>query len=223
MRAALRSPILGLAFAAQSLCAAETNAQPTPAPAPWCFRGRPRPQCGSFWITEAGYYRQLAGTEVSRTYGDVEIPGPALDSHVSWELGGMVNRGRTEAFGGTLLVGVDDAGPRFALKARYRRWLGRGAGSLDFSGGPARATARVPYPGSAGFTARAYGVTGEIALDWHDWAAITVRGDVMRAGDRTVGAVYGGARVGSYPALGVTAAAALYVALIAAALSGLGF
>lgn len=222
MRTAFSCPAAGLALVALSLAAPELEAQRAPALEASCFRGRPAPECGSFWITEAGYYRRLGGSEVDRNLGDVTIAAPALDSHLSWEVGGMVNHGPIEAFGGTLLVGVDNAGARLAVKARYRRWLGRSS-TLDFSGGPARAVARVPDTGGARFHTRAYGVTGDIALGWGDWAAVTVRAEALRVGDRTVGAVYGGARLGSYPAVGVTVAGALYVALLVAALSGADF
>jgi len=80
---------------------------PSPAQAQTCFRGRPLPTCGSFWITEAGYGRR---------------PQEGGEHHFSWELGGMRNLNEESAVGATvyLTLGYSEA---WGLKARYRRWL----------------------------------------------------------------------------------------------------
>lgn len=193
-------------------------AQSTADPARACFAGRPLPECKTFWLTEVGYYhRASGGGSVQRVPAD--FAGRLdLDDHFSWELGRMWNRTARTAVGSTLLFGGGGSGLRFGVKGRYRRWLSQRS-SLDFSAGALGVVTRSPYSQP---NARGYGVTGEVALGWKDWAAIAVRADAVRGADRNAAAVYTGVRLGSYPAITVTAAIAAYAAVIFALMSGEG-
>jgi hypothetical protein len=73
-------------------------AAPTPAAAQFCFRGRPRPACSTFLISEF-----LVGSRFSES----QYAQTLVIAH--WEYGLMANVGDRTAVGGT---------------ARYRRWLG---------------------------------------------------------------------------------------------------
>jgi hypothetical protein len=211
----LRGQLFVLCTAIVPLVAA---AQPAPDTVRACFAGRPLPECKTFWITEVGYYHRAFGG------GSIQ-PVPAdfagrldLDNHFSWELGRMSNRSARTAVGGTFLVGGGGSGLRFGVKARYRRWLSKRS-SLDLSGGALGVVTRSLYSQPS---ARGYGITGDVALDWKDWAAITVRADAIRGEGRNATAVYTGVRLGSYPAIAATAAIAAYIALLFALLSGEG-
>jgi hypothetical protein len=124
----------------------EVAAQEPSPPSRICYRGRPLSHCSAFWITEANYHRQLVGTDYERSFpipgGEPFIErGDALGTHLSWELGGMVNRGAHTAVGATVQLGASDVGIRGGLTGRYRRWLGpatTGAFGDRRNGGPLR-------------------------------------------------------------------------------------
>lgn len=181
----------------------------------FCFTGRPLPRCKTFLLTEAGQYWFLKGTEFTQQRDTHTFELADLDAHLSWEIGVMSNLNPNSAAGGTVLIGVDGNGGRFALKGRYRRWLGE-KGMLDMSAGALRASLRAPHNE---LNATGYGITGDVALGWRDWAALTVRADALSSGDRTVGGVYGGVRLGSQPAIIATT---VFVALIAAFIASYG-
>jgi hypothetical protein len=200
-----------VAFGVGPLLAAEARGQPTGRPPGVCFRGRPASVCRAFWVTEIGYYQRLAASKVKGVLPPAPPTQPHLNSHVSWELGGMVNRGRARAVGATVLVGFDDLGHRVGVKARYRRWLGEHVRTLDLSAGVLRAYSTDSYPD---LPAAAYGATGDVSLGWGDWIAVTARADVLRGRtSRVVSAGYGGVRLGSYAALAATAAAVVAAAI----------
>jgi hypothetical protein len=193
-------------------------AQPAPDTARACFAGRPLPECTTFWITEVGYYhRAFGGGSIQPVPPD--FPGRLdLDNHFSWELGRMSNRSLRSAVGGTILIGGGGSGLRFGVKARYRRWLSERS-ALDLSAGALGVVTRLPYSQPS---PRGYGITGDVAVGWKDWAAINVRADAVRGEGRNAAAVYSGIRLGSYPAIIATAGVAAIVALLIALLSGEG-
>ncbi len=96
-----------------------------------CFRGRPPPDCNSFWITEIGY-SALVTSDDNRQEGS---------HYVSGELGLMFNSGEHYAYGFTAFVGgLGGTGSlgsamRGGLRARVRRWLSAGT-AVDLSAGP---------------------------------------------------------------------------------------
>lgn len=181
-----------------------------------CLATQPLPECRTFWLTEVGYYRPVIGTGSTQRNQTAGIGGPGLAKYYSWELGRMSNRSRRTAVGGTFLIGMEG---RFGLKGRYRRWMPN-RGFVDVSAGALRAMIHLPAPQ---FDTPGYGITGDVALGWRDWAAITVRADALRGGGRTAGAVYGGVRLGSYPAIAATMAAAAVGAVIGASFAGTAF
>ena len=71
----------------------------------WCFRGRPRPQCDVFWLTEFGVAAPISSNPDQTSQGAL----------FTWEFGGMVNRGTRHAigvaaFGQAILWGNDQTG-----------------------------------------------------------------------------------------------------------------
>ncbi len=87
-----------------------------------CFRGRPLPECRTFWFVEAGYDRSLTS-------------GTRMDSFpFSWHLGPMWNVSTRAALGGGFLVGGDDTGVRVAMFGRFRYWATHDIG-VDVGGG----------------------------------------------------------------------------------------
>lgn len=193
---------------------AAAKAQSPPEPASNCFVGRPMPKCKTFWLTEFAYHRRAIGTGFVEDFETASFERPDLDDHYSWDIGVMWNRGPRTALGGTLHLGGGGSEVRIGLKGRHRRWIA-GKGVMDVSAGVLRATVRAPHPT---LSAPGYGLTGDIALGWRDWAALTARADVLRGDGRTVSALYGGIRLGSYPAIVGTVAAAAYIALLLAAI-----
>lgn len=206
---------------APSALHAQSDSAPAPVNAqraPICFRGRALPRCRAFFLTEASYLRRLVGTR--RSYEESRFGGERYpitirdldDQHLSWEVGYMVNRGSRRAVGATLMMGTGDAGGRVAVKGRYRYWIDEGDASLDLSLGVARAGVRNrDFFG----VSRGTGLTADVALGVGDFAAFTARAELLRARGRTAGAVHGGVRLGSYPAVGVSAiGAALITAFI---------
>jgi hypothetical protein len=195
---------------------ANVGAQTTPDSGSVCFEARPLPECKTFWLTEAGYYRPVIGTGSTQRNQTAGFDGPELARYYSWELGGMSNRSRRTAVGATFLIGMEG---RFGLKGRYRRWLPN-RGFVDASAGALRAMVHLPAPH---FDTPSYGITGDVALGWRDWAAITVRADALRGGGRTTAALYGGVHLGSYPAVLATAAAIAYGVCLGASFAGGAF
>ena len=99
-----------------------------------CFRARPAPACGSFWITEVSLERR-----------DGRLPGRTLPDWMllsGGALGGMTNLNRRWAVGAAIVLvarGWDEAGDErasgnFGVIVRARRWLGPAVG-LDLSTG----------------------------------------------------------------------------------------
>ncbi len=120
----------------------------------------------------------------------------------------MVNRAPKSAVGATVLLGKDGIGNRVGLKGRYRWWLDQEGGTLDLSAGLLSAETAGSFPD---FSPQAMGLTADLSFGWRDFIATSVRGDLLRRRDQTVNAVYGGLRLGSYPAVVGTAAAAIVI------------
>ncbi len=168
-----------------------------------CYRGRPKPTCDRFVLTELGFYGRAVGTrfvdEFERFDGGLgRISRPALGNHLAWEVGLMANRGRQSAVGATLLLGVGEEGGRIGVKGRYRRWLTADNIAADYSAGliVARVDGGAPYLGRG-----SVGVTADASLNAADYGAVTARVDVIPTGNQTAAALYGGVRLGSRPAL----------------------
>jgi hypothetical protein len=187
-----------------------------------CWRGRPKPKCEWFAITEVGYFRPFATTRTTTFYGG-SAPGQVFQftdndfaSQLSWEVGAMKNRGAKSALGATLLLGVGDASTRIGVKGRYRRWLNPEGLALDVSAGALSGRA-------LNTTGNSLIVTGDAAFNYFDYGAIVARAEVTRANDAPRAAVYGGIRFGSKPAAIATVVMAGLFAILAAAFANSDF
>ena len=177
---------------------------PQPLDAQTCFRGKRSDSCRSFFITEFGYASRLN-----------QSPDPSKDNFLyMWEFGFMVNRSERSALGGTLYFGADDNGTRFAIKARWRRWLGD-VGSLEVAPG-------IIVAGDDNhFDLNLPGFTGEVALNAADLFRVFLMVEVIKMEPlqhfpniEPVGtdvAWFGGIKLGSYA--GLVAAIAFPIAV----------
>jgi hypothetical protein len=168
-------------------------AAPSAVAAQVCFRPRPAPACGSFWITEVSIERRSG-----------RLPGRALPDWVllgGGALGGMTNLSPHWAVGAAIVVvtrGWDSAGGErangnFGVLLRARRWLGPSVG-IDLSAGLWRLFDARPAVEAA------VEAEGVVAL------AVGARGDRLWPGR---GEVYLGVRFSSYAAFAAGAAAVL--------------
>jgi hypothetical protein len=192
-----------------------------PVMAPLCWRGKPLPACGWFWLTEvSGEYAYASTERHYRQYGTVvnAYDRPDVTSRVIWTIGPMFNTASGHASGATLSAGFVNDGSRIALEGR-RRWWGDNAGAhptFDLSAGLVRLN--VPPPPN-GFATSAHGVTIGGYLVGGDLVQLNLRGDLLLTGGQVRGGGTVGAGLGSYAATGATvlAAALLGVAIVALA------
>jgi hypothetical protein len=181
-------------------------AAPTPAAAQFCFRGRPRPACSTFLISEF-----LVGSRFSES----QYAQTLVIAH--WEYGLMANVGDRTAVGGTALGTITGGGGRLALKARYRRWLGS-SWSLDVAPGVVVAASS----GGQDADLRGPGFSGHLGLMWRDLAGVSLLVEAVpfrqpETGIRGTDAALGiGGRLGS-PVGGIVGAAAFLGLVIVSA------
>ncbi|MCC6243743.1 MAG: hypothetical protein IT353_12945 [Gemmatimonadaceae bacterium] len=187
-----------------------------------CFRGRAKPVCDRFYVTEIGYYVPIISTSgiYDSTAVDNDTFGPPISlagqryrdasSQLTMQLGAMANVGRTSALGGVVLLGFGASGANRGLVVRYRRWLSADNVALDLSAGVVRG--RMEGSRSA-VTPR--GMTAEVALNAEDRGALVLRGDMLRDDrGRTSSALLGGVRLGSQPAVGLVLGSILFLVLL---------
>jgi hypothetical protein len=170
----------------------------------WCFRGRPKPACDVFWLTEFGVAARVG-------YNQPYESGPLF----TWELGGMVNHGTRGAFGMAAFAQVGDGVGAVGIRPRLRYWI-TPTTSLDLAPG-------VVLHGSG----RSPGFSGHIGLNFGDYAAVTAHVVALRPepydiDQRTRTFVFAGGRLGSVPGtiVGITAPIVLLIALVIACSSG---
>lgn len=90
-----------------------------------CFRGKPLPDCKSFWIVEMQGVLPVFQTRRAIAYSNAQpLRRGAFSSQVEWNVGHMVNVNRTWALGGELTLGSGNDNPLTGLRARARRWVG---------------------------------------------------------------------------------------------------
>ena len=195
---------------AQNPGAAPTTGGPE-STAHWCFRGRPRPQCDVFWLTEFGVAAPISSNPDQTSQGAL----------FTWEFGGMVNRGTRHAigvaaFGQAILWGNDQTGQGagVGIRPRLRVWMGHTT-SVDIAPG-------IVVQGSG-----APGFSGHAALNFADYAGVTMhvvalRPDQYNADQRTRVTVFTGGRLGSVPGtiMGVGGPAVVLVAFLIVCGSG---
>ena len=173
-----------------------------------CWRGKPQPECDSFWITEISgeysyattvtRYRLVSGSFVN-AYDE-----PDISSQLLWTVGPMFNTSPWHALGGTLSAGFVNDGSRIALEARRRSWTSLGS-AVDVSAGVLRSNV-PPLPNQ--FQHAQYGTTAGFSVVGADFIHINAHADVLLTGGRVrAGGTVGGG-LGSYAAAGVSVLAA---------------
>ena len=157
---------------------------------PSCFRGRPLPRCGNFWLTEFG-----VATVVSNN------PNGLSGGLFTWEVGRMRNVGSRYALGIAAFGELGTPSSGIGVRPRLRVWLG-GNTSIDIAPG-------AVVVGSN--TGPAF--TGHVALNLADYAALTVHllgvrdaqyaigpnSQLRRTGTSTHAIIFAGGRLGSLP------------------------
>lgn len=212
--------IAALACIATFAEAGYAQIQASPGTGKFCWRGRPAPACRTFLLAEGNVFTPVAGSRYTRTGYNSGTPTQSLELtwYVAWELGGMVNVDANDAVGASVLVGGDANGARWGVKGRYRHWLDA-ATALDVGAGVLGAGRSVPRAGQPGNDhVPAVGFTGDVSLGVTEWASFGVRADVLwseEGGDDPATAYYIGTRLGTRPAL-VLSAAPLVLALVGA-------
>ena len=177
----------------------------------WCFRGRPKPQCDVFWLTEFGVAAPISSNPNGGSRGAL----------FTWELGGMVNRGTRHAFGvaafsQAILWGSDQTGQGAAvgIRPRLRFWMNHNT-SIDIAPGIVVAGSGAP------------GFSGHAGLSFADNAGLTMHVVALRPEpydvDRSTRvAVFAGGRLASLPGtvVGVGGPAAVLAAFLIVCGSG---
>ena len=162
-----------------------------------CFKPKPLPDCRSFAIVEL----ELASMRHHNpeTFSDPRQTSyfGTLDSFLSVDVGWLHNRRDGSALGGTLAVAtMFGDGGRFALKARYRRWM-TNRSALDLQAGPLAVSGGSN--GSPFGRNGALGATVGAAFAYRDYVAVVADVDAVK-GDRGQTASFIGVRAGSWAA-----------------------
>src|SRR5882762_3174050 len=177
----------------------------------WCFRGRPKPRCDVFWVTEFGVAAPISSNPNGASRGAL----------FTWELGGMVNRGTRHAFGvaafsQAILGGTDQTGQGAAvgIRPRLRFWMSQTT-SIDIAPGIVVAGSGAP------------GFSGHAGLSFADYAGLSMHVVALRPDqfdvDRSMRvAVFAGGRLASAPGtiVGVGGPVAVLAAFLIACGSG---
>ena len=187
-----------------------------------CFRGRPLPECKSFWIVEMQGSAPLVQTSraVQSPDGGLAYARETFPRVLEWNVGHMVNVGSRYAIGGVVTGGTGNRDVLTALKIRLRRWLGSNS-SLEAEGGLLRGDA---IGGTAALRLNIRD-QGSFFLRW-DMLPTAVQSGIFRdPGDRSTTdswldpggmqhALSFGVGTGSVPALITTGAAGLTLAVL---------
>lgn len=133
-----------------------------------CLRGRPLPDCKSFWIVEMQAHTPLAQTERTVIYA---YGGPSrmqmFENVLEWNAGHMVNLTDRFALGGVATLGTQGVNGFSGLKIRARRWMSEDV-AVELQAGLLRTGERYPP---------ATGMTADLRLDIRDQGAFFVRWD----------------------------------------------
>ncbi|MFL5613085.1 MAG: hypothetical protein ACJ796_05430 [Gemmatimonadaceae bacterium] len=183
-----------------------------------CWRGQRAPACHQFWITEISVEYPFATTTTNHTTTE----GPNIyrysqhdiSPQLLWTVGPMFNTGPDRALGVTVSAGFVSGGGRAAVEVRRRYWTSEQS-SFDLSTGLVRMS--VPNPGH--FSQGGYGLTAGAYAVGGDMIHVNTRADMVFSGNRLRAGGSIGLGVGSYPALGVTAALGVLTAIVIAAVA----
>ena len=125
---AARSVFVALVLLTVLPSAADASEPDSTRTARFLWRGRPRPECTSFLITEVGFHYLLNPASPWRERPIV----------LTGDLGYMRNRNKRSAVGGLLHLGIDYVSPEdmtgVGVAFRYRRWLSQW-GAVDLTVG----------------------------------------------------------------------------------------
>jgi hypothetical protein len=164
-----------------------------------CFRGRPLPECRTFWITEAGVLYRFNLPESNHNWHETLM--------FNWELGLMFNRSKRYAIGGSFFLNFDDYSNNtlVGFRPRYRHWLSPRI-SLDIAPGIILSESKT----------RNFAFSGEVMLGVEDIIAAVARLDLV--GRESISAngptLYGGLIFRSYPGLIIGLAGPIIAAII---------
>ncbi len=167
----------------------------------FCFQAKPKPECGSFLITEFGYAYRFDHS-------------PDNQQYLTWELGWMINRNKRTDLGGTVLFGLDQdfEKTRFAFKPRFRWWLTK-TESLDFGAG-------ILLPAGKNHTFKSPSYAGHVSLSVGNYLALTGQVEVIRREKNSTDvAWYGGFKLGTPVGAITGTAVAVAIGLISLASS----
>lgn len=157
----------------------------------WCFRGRPKPACDVYWITEFG-------AAASVPYG--------AGSLYTGELGWMMNRGKGLAFGvaGFLESNLETHDGGIGIRPRLRWWLTPEI-SVDVAPGVVHHSRYFDEgPGST--------FSGHVGLNFGDYAALTAHVVTRQGGGGPD--VFVGGRVGVPFGAIITGAWLVFIAIL---------
>jgi hypothetical protein len=194
-----------------------------------CLRGKPLPDCKTFWIVEMQGLIPMAQTSRMVTYsGDwtYAYEAKAFDNAVEWNIGHMVNVGDGYAAGGVFTVGSGNTDPLTGIRVRGRKWLAKDL-SVEVEGGLLRTNAAdTHFPGANGWTA-------DLRLNIRDQGSFFVRYDGVSLPEESYPDMNGhfdpggihhglslGASAGSVPALVGTGALGLFYVVVFALYAG---
>ena len=175
----------------------------------FCFRGKPAPTCRWFALTESSVDARVGKGSFSLTPVD-ENDGAQPTGNwrpaslaPSATVGVMRNVGSHHAVGAglTLLPGWD--GPRYGVKARYRRWIGANGMAFDATAGILEGSPRLTPNRRPPF-----GFSSDVALDYKGFVAVTTRVDLLRGNGSPKPLLHVGVRAGAGPAFALAAAIA---------------
>jgi hypothetical protein len=206
-----------LALSAPCFAQTDTTSKPRPH---LCWRGKPAPDCTTFWITEFGYDAMVARshTRIVQDFGSGGVSSytaPDFESHLVWTVGPMFNTGPGRAVGGTLSFAPTNGDARIAAEARRRWWTGEGP-SIDLSGGLVRMTVPQSSPSADG---SAYGMTVGGYIVGGDLINVNARTDLLFSGGKTRVGTSLGVGLDSYAAAGGTVVAGALVLVLLASIS----
>lgn len=184
----------------------------------WCWRGRPMPECTTFWITEFGVDASMSSTQriVSENLGGGDVYRYALrdfDSRFVWTVGPMFNTRPRAAIGGTVSINPLGGRYRAAMEVRRRSWLTDGT-ALDLSAG----ALKMGVPNRTGTSYRdEYGLSAGALIVGADLINVNARVDLLVSGGKARLGTSAGLGGGSYVAvIGSVALGVLVLAFISA-------
>ena len=180
------------------------------APSPSCWRGKPLPQCRSFFITEMAGEYAFVTTKTNDPLAFEARSRADESAQLLWRIGPMFNTSPSRAMGVTLSAGTVNDGGREAIEFRQRRWISPEQ-SVDFSAG----ALRMDIPKSSQRpTGAAYGLTTGLYLVGGDLIHVDGHADFVIASNRIRGGGTVGGGIGGWGAVGGTV---LFAALAIAA------